>query len=147
MPESGLEQAFAAPVDPESDPGPGERSGLSSRIAQELLEDGFGLDASDEEAPSRAVEIDDPRVGKLRAADIVAAEPRDHSVAHGHRGGVRHGRTVHPAAGQQRGQATRGAAAGPADPPPQAGGAPTDEDAKEAPAMSEPAGVADTTSA
>ncbi|WP_146083016.1 hypothetical protein [Rathayibacter sp. AY1E8] len=60
MPASGLEQAFAAPVDPESDPGPGERSGLSSRIAQELLEDGFGLDASDEEPPSRAVEIDDP---------------------------------------------------------------------------------------
>ena len=50
-----------------------------------------------------AVEIDDLGVGKLGAADVVAAEPRDDAVAHGHRGGVGHGRAVHPAV-QQKGR-------------------------------------------
>lgn len=61
---SGLEKAVAAPIDPATDPGPGERSGLSSRIAEELLDDGLGPFEEDEagatSAPARAVEIDDP---------------------------------------------------------------------------------------
>ena len=48
-----------------------------------------------------AVEIDDLGVGELGAADVVAAEPRDDAVAHGHRGGVGHGRAVHPAVEEQ----------------------------------------------
>ncbi|KZX20061.1 hypothetical protein [Rathayibacter tanaceti] len=60
QPRTGLEEALAAPVDPETDPGPGERSGLSSRIAQELLEDGFGLDSAGDPPPARPVEVDDP---------------------------------------------------------------------------------------
>ncbi|SMH28871.1 hypothetical protein SAMN06295885_0242 [Rathayibacter oskolensis] len=79
---TGLEQAFAAPQDPLGDPGPGERSGLSSRIAEELLDGGaevigadtVGTDPNGSETPGadtsgadtaappvlRAVEIDDP---------------------------------------------------------------------------------------
>ena len=35
---TGLDEALDAPIDPRGDPGPGERSGLSSRIAEELLD-------------------------------------------------------------------------------------------------------------
>ena len=48
-------------------------------------------------ATKAAVEIDDLRVGKLLAPDVIAAEPHDGAIADGHRGGVRHGGTVHPA--------------------------------------------------
>ena len=47
------------------------------------------------------VEIDDRRVGKLSAPDVVAAEPCDDAVAHRHGGGVGHGRAVHPAVQQK----------------------------------------------
>ncbi|WP_139344544.1 hypothetical protein [Rathayibacter sp. VKM Ac-2630] len=64
---SGLDEALDAPEDPLGDPGPGERSGLSSRIAEELLdglpEDLAGAGAGPVTAApdlARAVEIDDP---------------------------------------------------------------------------------------
>lgn len=64
---SGLDEALDAPEDPRGDPGPGERSGLSSRIAEELLdgmpEDLAGAGAAPDAAVpdvARAVEIDDP---------------------------------------------------------------------------------------
>ncbi|NRG40560.1 hypothetical protein GTU73_04120 [Rathayibacter sp. VKM Ac-2804] len=58
---TGLEAALAAPVDAMTDPGPGERSGLSSRIAEELL-DGTSEMIGGDAAPAltRSVEIDDP---------------------------------------------------------------------------------------
>ena len=58
---TGLEAALAAPVDPLTDPGPGERSGLSSRIAEELL-DGVSETIGGDAAPAltRSAEIDDP---------------------------------------------------------------------------------------
>ena len=78
---SGLEEAFAAPRDALSDPGPGERSGLSSRIAEELLDDGLGPFAADAgDAPlasSRAVEVDDP----ARAVGDDPAHPIHGSMA------------------------------------------------------------------
>ena len=43
-----------------------------------------------------AVEVDDLRVGKLLAPNVIAAEPRDDAAAHRHRGGVGHGGAVHP---------------------------------------------------
>ena len=52
----------------------------------------------------RAGEVGHRRVGKLRAADVVAAEPGDDAVTHRHRGRVGHGRAVHPAVEQQRGR-------------------------------------------
>ena len=55
-----------------------------------------------------AVEIDDLGVGELGQADVVAAQPDDGAIADGHRGGVRHGRTVDPAAREQRRQAQSG---------------------------------------
>lgn len=60
---SGIDQALAAPADPLSDPGPGERSGLSSRVAEELLDDGaYGPEdiVDPDTSTTRAVEIDDP---------------------------------------------------------------------------------------
>jgi hypothetical protein len=64
---TGLDEALDAPIDPRGDPGPGERSGLSSRIAEELLdgipEDLAGAGAGPAAAApdlARAVEIDDP---------------------------------------------------------------------------------------
>ncbi len=54
-----------------------------------------------------AVEIDDLGVGELGEADVVAAQPHDGACADCHRGGVRHGRTVDPAALQKRGQLSR----------------------------------------
>ena len=58
---TGLEEALAAPVDSLTAPGPGERSGLSSRIAEELL-DGVSDTIGGDAAPAlrRAPEIDDP---------------------------------------------------------------------------------------
>ena len=53
------------------------------------------------------VEVDDLGVGELGQADVVAAQPGDGAIADGHRGGVRHGRTVDPAGTKQRRQATR----------------------------------------
>ena len=55
-----------------------------------------------------AVEIDDVGVGKLGQADVVAAQPHDSAIADGHRGGVRHGRAVDPAAPQKRRQSQSG---------------------------------------
>ena len=49
----------------------------------------------------RAVEVDDLGVGKLGAANVIAAEPRDDAVAHGHRRGVGHGGAVHPPVEQE----------------------------------------------
>ncbi|KQQ05433.1 hypothetical protein ASG06_02280 [Rathayibacter sp. Leaf185] len=80
---TGLGEALAAPADPAGDPGPGERSGLSSRIAEDILSgtgdfgaegsgaeefgaELYGAPASDAPAGDaapidlRAVEIDDP---------------------------------------------------------------------------------------
>jgi hypothetical protein len=58
---TGLEAALAAPVDELTDPGPGERSGLSSRIAEDLLDGVSEMIGGDADlAPGRAVEIDDP---------------------------------------------------------------------------------------
>ncbi|MBF4461393.1 MULTISPECIES: hypothetical protein [unclassified Rathayibacter] len=57
---TGLEQALAAPADPRSDPAPGERSGLSSRIAHEILDDLAVDDGGPGAASARAVETDDP---------------------------------------------------------------------------------------
>lgn len=78
---SGLEKAVAAPIDPATDPGPGERSGLSSRIAEELLDDGLGPFEADEPGeatvPARAVEIDDP----ARAVGDDPAHPIHGSMA------------------------------------------------------------------
>ena len=54
-----------------------------------------------------AVEIDDLGVGELGEADVVAAQPHDGACADCHRGGVRHGRTVDPAALQKRRQLSR----------------------------------------
>ena len=45
-----------------------------------------------------AVEVDDLGAGEFGRADVVAAQPDDGAVADGHRGGVRHGRTMDPAA-------------------------------------------------
>ena len=42
-------------------------------------------------------------VGKLPAADVIAAQPRDDLTAHRHSGRVGMGGTVHPAVQQQRG--------------------------------------------
>lgn len=76
---SGLEQALAAPGDALSDPGPGERSGLSSRIAEEILDDGWEQSTGEGTtgAPERAPEIDDP----ARAVGDDPAHPIHGSMA------------------------------------------------------------------
>ena len=49
----------------------------------------------------RAIQVDDLGVAELSASDVVAAQPRDNTVADGHRGGVGVGRAVYPAPDKQ----------------------------------------------
>ena len=86
-----------------------QRGGGAQVEARQREAGGGDVDVAVDECgrDERAVEIDDLGVGELRAADVVAAEPRDDAVADRHRGGVGHGRAVHPAADQQRRQLSR----------------------------------------
>ncbi|MWV51164.1 hypothetical protein GRS96_17995 [Rathayibacter sp. VKM Ac-2803] len=71
---TGIGEASASPADPTGDPGPGERSGLSSRVADDILSgtDDFGADFAEDEgggAPGGGPESAEG-LGDLRAAEI-----------------------------------------------------------------------------
>ncbi|QHC67732.1 hypothetical protein GSU68_14935 [Rathayibacter sp. VKM Ac-2759] len=77
---TGIDEALASPADPAGDPGPGERSGLSSRIAEEILSgaddfgaEDFGAEPSGAAESGAASDGDDAAVGAPPAAGAAPA--------------------------------------------------------------------------